>query len=231
MSWRVLVVSLLLALGLSAWGGIQLGDWLVQHAPQAAPAPNSSENGTESVLDADGRPYLAQPPQPRVDGTLGVPEKTNVPNWNVQTVSLFDTVTDPNVTLSRSTVSRAQAAELAASSRSSLPDADSDSALDTMAPPGYAQQGAIMASSSFSSGAMILAQPNNGRTGQTAQGAGTQNGGSGGRGDWLSELRRELNQCADTGFFERPTCAWNARNRYCAPNQAWGRVAECPQRP
>ena len=38
MSWRLLFATLLLALGASAWGGIQLGDWLVAHAPPAAPA-------------------------------------------------------------------------------------------------------------------------------------------------------------------------------------------------
>ena len=87
MSWRVLVVTLLLALGASAWAGIQLGDWLVQHAPQAAPPPGQNENNQER-LDADGKPYVAQPPQPRVDGTLGVPEKAAATNWEVATVSL-----------------------------------------------------------------------------------------------------------------------------------------------
>ena len=31
MSWRFLFATLLVALGASAWGGIQLGDWLVAH--------------------------------------------------------------------------------------------------------------------------------------------------------------------------------------------------------
>jgi len=48
---------------------------------------------------------------------------------------------------------------------------------------------------------------------------------------WRDALRRELARCADTGFFQRPTCSWNARNKYCEPNRAWGTIAECPRRP
>ncbi len=223
MSWRILIVTLLVALGVSAYGGVQLGDWLVQHAPQAAPAPGADDNGTQAVLDANGKPYLAQPPQPRVDGTLGVPEKTAAANWNIQTVSLFDAVTDPSITLSRTSMTAGQAAEVARAARSSLPDGDNnDSALDTA--PGYGQQGAIMASNSFSGGSMIrsTALP-------SSNGGGNAQGAAGG--NWLADLRNELGQCANAGFFERPTCAWNARNRYCGPNSAWGRVSECPQRP
>lgn len=81
MSWRLLFATLLLALGASAWGGIQLGDWLVAHAPPAAPAPGQDAAASQQpVLDANGRPYVAQPPQPRIDGTLGVPD--NPPTAN-----------------------------------------------------------------------------------------------------------------------------------------------------
>lgn len=220
MSWRILVVTLLLALGASAWGGIQLGDWLVQHAPQAAPPPGQDDDPSQQpVLDANGKPYLAQPPQPRVDGTLGVPEKTVAPDWNIQTVSLFDTVKDGNVLLSRSSVTPSQAAEIAAAARTSLPEGENnDSALDTMASPSYGQ-GQIMASNSFSGVTMV----------QSPQMPASRPAGD--NGGWLPELRRELAQCANAGFFERPTCAWNARNRYCGPNQSWGKITECPQRP
>ena len=33
------------------------------------------------------------------------------------------------------------------------------------------------------------------------------------------------------GLRERPSCSWAARNKYCAPNRAWGTMAECPARP
>ena len=215
MSWRVLTVTLLVALGAAAWGGLQLGDWLVQHAPQAAPAPANQDGSTQPVLDADGKPYVAQPPQPRVDGTLGVPEKTAATDWTINAQSLFDSATAPTVQLSRSAVSPRQAAQIAANSRSSLPGGDTDNVFDS------AGDNAVMGGSRFG-GAMVQAPQ--------APAPAANTGGSGG-GSWLSSLRGELAQCANTGFFERPTCSWNARNRYCGPNQAWGKVSECPQRP
>ncbi len=110
MSWRFLIATLLIALGASAWGGIQLGDWLVAHAPAAAPAPGQDAAASQQpVLDANGRPYVAQPPQPRIDGTLGVPDKPADREWQVNTVSLFDTVSDPAVQISRERISPEQA--------------------------------------------------------------------------------------------------------------------------
>ncbi|WP_241130032.1 hypothetical protein, partial [Achromobacter xylosoxidans] len=136
MSWRLLFATLLLALGASAWGGIQLGDWLVAHAPQAAPAPGQDAAASQQpVLDANGRPYVAQPPQPRIDGTLGVPDKPADREWAINTVSLFDTVSDPAVKISRERISQDQAREIAAASQVPLPQGTSDvSTLDLQAP-------------------------------------------------------------------------------------------------
>jgi hypothetical protein len=47
-------------------------------------------------------------------------------------------------------------------------------------------------------------------------------------GAWQQALKKELEQCAKQGFFQRPSCTQNARNRHCAPNNAWGKVADCP---
>jgi len=48
---------------------------------------------------------------------------------------------------------------------------------------------------------------------------------------WVSELKNELARCATLGFFERPDCSWAARRQFCEPNQAWGIIKECPNRP
>ncbi|EHK64521.1 hypothetical protein KYC_19949 [Achromobacter arsenitoxydans SY8] len=48
---------------------------------------------------------------------------------------------------------------------------------------------------------------------------------------WVGALREELARCAETGFFERPECAWTARRQFCEPNQGWGVVKECPAQP
>ncbi|MCD0505052.1 hypothetical protein [Bordetella petrii] len=220
MSWRVLFATILLALGAAAWGGIQLGDWLVAHAPKAAPAPGQENSASkEPILDADGRPYVAQPPQPRVDGTLGVPDKPAGETWTVSTVSLFDTNTDPSVRLSRDNISMDEARELAAASDVPLPSGPSDvTTLDLQALPPTtntlppADQQAYVVNPP-------VTMPNNTAGPAQQQGA------------WQDALRSELAQCANKGFFERPTCSWNARNKYCGPNRGWGTIAECPQRP
>lgn len=230
MSWRLLFATLLVAVGAAAWGGIQLGDWLVAHAPQASPAPGQEENAwsQQPVLDANGRPYVAQPPQPRVDGTLGVPERPAGHEWTIPTVSLFDTVTDPAVQLSRSSVSMDEARQIAAHSDVPLPSGNSDvTTLDLAAMGGQQPGGPPTAQGP------IQAAPGVGLNPQplVAQAPGQVAGQGAASGSWQDALRRELAVCADKGFFERPTCSWNARNRYCAPNRAWGTIAECPPKP
>lgn len=217
MSWRVLFATLLLALGAAAWGGIQLGDWLVAHAPKASAAPGQEALASqEPILDANGRPYVAQPPQPRVDGTLGVPDKPTGPSWAVPTVSLFDTNTDPSIQISRDNISMDEARELAATSQSQLPLPSGTSDVTTLdlqalpptttAPPVNQDDYAVTAAN-------------------TAPGSAPAPSGN-----WQDALKRDLAQCANTGFFQRPTCSWNARNKYCGPNRAWGTIPECPPR-
>lgn len=230
MSWRFLLVVLLLALGASAFGGMRLGDWLVEHAPPSTPAPGQDENGTQPVLDANGRAFVAQPPQPRVDGTLGIPDKPADLKWNVQMVSLFDTVKDPSVLLSKSGMTAEQAREVAAAAQTTLPSGGSDvSTLDLMPPVPAAPvappiRGQISVSSGYGGAELMQQAPQMAYAQARPAPAAGANG-------WQGALRQELAQCANAGFFERPTCSWNARNKYCAPNQAWGSIAECPRRP
>jgi hypothetical protein len=220
MSWRFLFVTLLLALGVSAWGGVRLGDWLVEHSPPAAPKQVADADANQPVLDANGKPYTAQPPQPRVDGTLGVPDKPAETKWDISPNSLFETVTDPSVLISKSAVTADQARKLADASRAAQSPGGSDAdALDLAAAtqpqannvPGPIQVAGTFAPTNIVQAGVPAATP-------------TQQG-------WQTALRSELAQCANTGFFERPSCSWNARNKYCAPNRAWGTMPECPSRP
>ncbi|MBB1592646.1 hypothetical protein [Achromobacter sp. UMC46] len=48
---------------------------------------------------------------------------------------------------------------------------------------------------------------------------------------WVKALQAELAQCAALGFFDRPDCAWAARDQFCGPNHGWNVVKECPARP
>jgi len=234
MSWRLLFLTLLLAVGAAAFGGVQLGDWLVAHAPMAAPPPGQDAADPDRVvLDANGRPYVAQPPQPRVDGTLGVPEGPRGAEWQVPTVSLFDTVTDPSVSLARDGLSEAEARELAEAS-SALPAGPADVVTVDLVRPGEGSRPqAIPGQPPIvpivpglppppDSAAVAQAAPMPPAPGQPA---------APGQQDWRDALRRDLQQCASQGFFDRPSCSWAARNKYCAPNRAWGTIPECPRRP
>ncbi|VFR17390.1 putative exported protein [plant metagenome] len=222
MSWRLLILILLLAAGGAALGGMQLGEYLVARAPVAAPAPGEDDNDPDRVvLDANGKPYTAQPPQPRVDGTLGVPDQPADTKWEVPTVSLFDTTTNPDVLISRNRLNANEVRELASASRG-LPAGPQDVVTIDVARPGEGSHAPLMSGQQPAqpfvvSQAASQAAPDNPQQAATAAG-------------WEGEFRRAMDQCANTGFFERPTCAWNARNKYCAPNNAWGKVDGCPRR-
>ncbi|AUL18171.1 hypothetical protein BTL47_00745 [Bordetella holmesii] len=224
MSWRLLFATLLVALAAAAWGGVQLGDWLVAHAPAASESPGQEKgDADQAVLDANGRPYVAQPPQPRTDGTLGVPEQPATREWAVNTVSLFDTNSDPSVQISRDSISMDRARELAADSEVPLPNGPSDvSTLDLQqtALPGIAPPAAPPVQQA---GVTRVNPPVALNTPQTQAPRAPAN--------WQQQLRSELDHCATLGFFERPSCSWAARNKYCAPNRAWGSSADCPRRP
>jgi len=214
MSWRLLFVTLLAALGAAAWGGVQLGDWLVAHAPMATAPPGQQQPDPDQVvLDANGKPYVAQPPQPRVDGTQGVPEQPSTTDWNVPTSSLFETVTDPSVMIARDRITSDEAQKIA-NAGASLPAGPNDVAtldVSRQNAPAAGQPPVIQP---------IEAPP----PGPAAAGQPADQG-------WKENLRRDLAHCATLGFFDRPSCSWAARNKYCAPNAAWGTIAECPRRP
>lgn len=218
MSWRFLIAILIVAAGASAWGGIQLGNWMIRHAPPAS--SNASAQGSDEsnlpMLDANGLPYTAQPPQPLVNGTLGVPEKPTAQDWSTRPPSLFDN-TDPNVQISRDSVTPDQAQAAADASNAALPAGTSDIAtLDLESKPSASQ-----------SDSQTPPLPSGGynQTPLTAQlGAQGQQAPAG----WQTALHKAIEQCSNLGFFQRPSCIWAARNKYCAPNNAWGSISDCP---
>lgn len=231
MSWRAIFAILLVALGVSALAGIQFGDWLVAHAPPAGPA-SAQAAIQEPVLDADGRPYTAQPPQPRVDGTLGVPDPHVGTNWKVSTVSLFDGPRNPLVSISRYRYSPGEARRAGDAGRSGggggpAPRGGSTAvgSLDLATQQARTQQSAeqgtpIQAPRRIPDQTLV----------QSIDMAPARPPAANNAGGWQDSLRRELAQCAKMGFFDRPTCSWNARNRYCGPNQAWGTIPQCPRK-
>jgi hypothetical protein len=208
MSWRVLIVFLMLA-GVASWqGGVQLGNWLVTRAPDTVASVANKDN-KNLKFDALGRPITAQPPQPRIDGTLGVPRELDPIEWAIEAVTAEDFETDPN--------------------RMKVEGDDDDDE-------GTASEGSETAD------AKRLARNANDRSDPAANSTGTSDSARRPPAppvppgitvsviSWQQSLKQELEQCGKLGFFQRPTCLQNARNKYCAPSDAWGKTADCPAR-
>lgn len=208
MSWRLIFAILLITAGASAWGGLQLGDWLIAHGPEAPIAPAVVEAAPVPVLDANGKPYAATAPQPLPDGRLGVPASSPPPvDWAIITTPLIDSA--PPIALATTTISMDEAIQLASmNQQDGLQGIADASALgggpQTIQPIDITQASATPATQAPATSA--------------------------GQGSWQAAFHQELAACENVGFFSRPTCSWAARNKYCEPNRAWGQVEGCPAR-
>ena len=212
MSWRILFLILLLA-GIGAWqGGTHLGTWLVAQAPLSVTSAPSTD--PSALLDADGKPLAPPPPQPRIDGTLGVPREMAPIEWTVEAV--IASYEDAN-----------------SSGKKSDDDDDDDENKEKSSE--RRDYEASAAGRGLPTGPRDIATVDLGlrgvATGAKPQPTPPANTGAipaplGGA--WQQALKKELDQCAKQGFFQRPSCIQNARNRHCAPNNAWGKVADCP---
>src|SRR3546814_459679 len=109
MSWRFIFAILVLAAGASAWGGLRLGDWLVAHGPVAPALPEHPELSEVPVLDANGLPYVAQPPQPLLNGQQGVPEAPTAIAWEIPEQSLDDTTSNQTIAVATTPITMVEA--------------------------------------------------------------------------------------------------------------------------
>lgn len=209
MSWRVLILFLIMVAFGAGIGGVMLGEWLVESAPSIVSRSNpGGAKDPEPVLDADGKPFAAQPPQPLVDGTLGVPKAMTETEWKIPETSLVD-VQDGAFrqldTVSGLPSGPADIATVDVSRANDIGSPSTNAAVPTPTPQSPAPP---------TQNKPIPKPPAPRNT--TA--------------DWLQSLRKEISQCESLGFFQRPSCIQNARNRYCSSNNAWGKVPECPAR-
>jgi len=210
MSWRLIFVILLLAAGASAWGGLLLGEWLVAHGPMATTTSHHAPLVTVPVLDADGKPYTAEPPQPLVDGRLAVPDDIPSVAWQIPESSIEETKSNPLIAVSTTSITMVEAQQIASGNGFT----------------GLADVGNLMSGAGQGSQTAVPLQPI-----ETPQLAAPQTASrpvGGNNNAWLAQLRQDLQACEAESFFDRPSCAWAARNRYCTPNNAWGKVADCP---
>lgn len=213
MSWRSIFALLILAAVASAWGGLRLGNWLVAHGP--ALAGNMQERIEVSpvpVLDAEGKPFTSQPPQPLVDGHLGIPPKPTEIAWAIPAESLDTTKSNQVVDVATTPITMVEAQQIAA--------ANSGTSRNLI---GIADVGNLMGGGNAKPPIQPIdapaPPPPPGNTPVNPRGN-TQ--------AWQANLRQDLQVCSTESFFDRPSCAWAARNKYCTPNSAWGTTADCP---
>ncbi|TAL81227.1 MAG: hypothetical protein EPN46_06995 [Candidimonas sp.] len=215
MSWRFIIVVLLAAAGASAWGGLRLGDWLVAHGPEHK-AVTETLPVAVPVLDANGKPFVAQPPQPQVNGRLSVTEPIPPVDWKIPDKSLVQLLPNGVVDLATTTITMDEAKQIAASNgHQALVGIADVSGLDMTASdskrPPITQP--IQPIEAPGVPPPTTTEPRNVRPANTA---------------WQASLRQEILACSALSFFDRPSCAWAARNKYCEPNNAWGKVHDCP---
>ncbi len=226
MSWRTLLIFLLLAAVASWQGGMQLGEWLVARAPESIASASGTKESKDQVLDANGKPFTPQPPQPRTDGTLGVPRARTPVEWNIApTLASVSDVGTTEMAVDAEGNYEKLDHELAAGG-AALAQGQSDVAtLDIAAstPPAKiapAVSSPRAGSSPSPSEGIIRPSINTDPTKAPVITAYS----------WQQNLKKEMDQCSSLGFFQRPTCIQNARNKFCAPNNAWGKIADCPAR-
>ncbi|KAA0889603.1 hypothetical protein [Pusillimonas sp. ANT_WB101] len=208
MSWRFILAILLIAAGASAWGGLHLGNWLVAHGPSSPVESTDLQLANTPVLDANGQPFMAMPPQPLVNGRLGVPELPDQVAWQIPEASVRQLEASSAIQLSTTTITMDVARQIAQGDFD-VPGLSGIADVGNLVGGGSGRQPLQPVDMAPPPPAPSTATPQNDQA-------------------WQASLRRELQACSAKSFFDRPSCAWAARNKYCEPNNAWGRVGNCP---
>jgi hypothetical protein len=183
--------------------GVSFGLWLSWNAPveRAAEAPvpvAQGRPGEAPVAAVDQQTYLPEPPQPRVDGSRGVPSRPVRPNDPVPMVSA---ASEPQPDTLISTIA---------------PD------LQALTPPGPGEAPEtprMIVQQPSSQVATVVAGAN---------GAAEVPRGNPAQEPWVQALRTELARCASQGMVSRVLCNEQARWKYCNTDNRWGRIPECP---
>lgn len=219
MSWRLIFAILALFMAASAWGGLRLGEWLVANGPMASAAPGRPEIAPVPVLDADGRPFSAQPPQPLVNGRLAIPQPFESVAWEVVNENPTSLLASNVISIATTRITMAEAEQIAALESGRLMGiADVGDLISSIGKQG-GQSNTSLQPVEMPDQPPAPALDNAG--GLPAQPGSHPSA-------WLAQLRSDLQACNAQSFFDRPSCAWAARNKYCTPNNAWGKVEDCP---
>lgn len=197
--------------------GLLMGVWLSSNAPveraAEAPEPSMARPGEAPIAAVDAQAYVPEPPQPRVDGTHGVPARRLAASDAVPMVSAMEE-TPPDVVVSNvapdlEELREQHEQEGVAPTIVTQPSPSSQ--VVTVDLPGTAQAGVT----GGPGGAQLpLTQQNDAADPNVA--------------GWVRALRADLAQCASQGALSRVFCSEQARWRHCGPNNGWGKAPECP---
>ncbi len=217
MSWRFLIIFLVLMLAAAGMAGIGVGEWLVAKAPGALDPTriNLPEPESKTERDSSGRVVIPAAPQPLIDGGLGVPPQAQAQLWEVKPNSLFDGFIDPMVIISRDGQSYT-VGDMLSKAGQDLPQGPTD--IQTL---DVTQDGAASSTPApnASSPRPLPLPP------QLAQSATPRQALS-----WQDQLKEAVEKCDAGSFFDLPSCMERARDRFCTPNNAWGKHPLCPAR-
>lgn len=222
MSWRILFAALLLGITASVWGGWQLGNWLIEHGPLKSDVFDVFlDLDSPLTLDADGKPYVPMPPQPLANGKLAVPEPLDSMNWEIDPTT--------NLLAERPPIALATTTAGIRTSDNPARTVTSSSGLQGLAQIGGSHHSNDLHSYEPGTDADRIQSIDLGEAppppSQEVEGNVALNrGGS----NWQELLQREIAACESVGVFRRSSCKWDARNKYCEANNAWGQVPNCP---
>ncbi|AIL32036.1 hypothetical protein [Basilea psittacipulmonis] len=83
MSWRSITFILIVLAILAVMAGVPLGEKLGRNVPTKSNLADTTANDLNPAVSANGLPIMHQPPQPLMDGTMGVPKTLPIVDWRI----------------------------------------------------------------------------------------------------------------------------------------------------
>ena len=195
-------------LGVVLLAGLLLGWWLSWHAPAdmvnapAAPQPQTRVGSAEApIAQIDANTFVPEPPQPRLDGTRGVPRR-QVPASNP--IPMVSAIQEPQPDTILSTVAPDLSTLQEQYEAGKTPPAPQVIVAPSSTP---------ITTIDATSPSVVPSPP------ITASGPAE---------GWMLALRADLDRCSSQGVVSRALCSDQARWKHCSANNGWGRIPECP---
>lgn len=215
--WGRITLFLGAALVASLVAGAWFGHLLVKNAPVSPVA--AATDATLSIGAGEDQRRIPEPPQPLMDGSIGIPVRNATPDFGAVPLVATDaaaSATDAEIEGAPAPGSIAAEPHDAASVFNALANAEMPSGnkfevAEVEAPAATAPgETASHLPPELAFAVALPAEP------QQAAPA------------WQGSLRAALGRCGSQRFFSPDECEQRLRIQYCDPNGGWGRIPECP---